>query len=91
MAANVQACQTLVNILEKALVLDTSDTEQRLGCLRRQEKLQKDKCSRQKLLGFGRFFLQYDDSMSYIVYVVYDMTSAITTYITSIGNIIKNN
>jgi hypothetical protein len=43
MAANVQACRTLVNILEKARVLDTSDTEQRLGCLRRQEKLQKDK------------------------------------------------
>ena len=37
MAGNLQACRTLVNILVKARVLDASDTEQRLGCLRRQE------------------------------------------------------
>ena len=43
MAGNLQACRTLVNILVKARVLDASDTEQRLGCLRRQEKLQNGK------------------------------------------------
>lgn len=42
MAANRQSCGTLVNILMKARVLDASDTEQRLGCLRRQEKHQND-------------------------------------------------
>ena len=37
MAANRHGCGTLVNILMKARVLDASDTEQRLGCFRRQE------------------------------------------------------
>lgn len=43
MATNTQTCRTLVNILMKARVIDASDTEQRLGCLRRQEKLQTGK------------------------------------------------
>ena len=32
-------CRTLVNTLSKAYVLDNSDTEKQIGCLRRQEKL----------------------------------------------------
>jgi len=42
-AGNTQACRTFVNILVKARVLNVSYTEQRLGCLRRREKLQNDK------------------------------------------------
>lgn len=41
MATNMQSYRTLVNILMKGHVLDASDTEQRLGCLRRQEKTSK--------------------------------------------------
>ena len=39
-AANMVACRTVANIIMKAHVLDNSDREQQLGCLRRKEKLQ---------------------------------------------------
>ena len=39
MAKNKRACQSLKNILFKAYVLNCSDRENELGCLRRQEKL----------------------------------------------------
>ena len=38
---NVQACHTLANVLMKAFVLDKSDREKQIGCLRRKEKLNK--------------------------------------------------
>ena len=37
---NMKACRTLANVLLKAHVLNNSDREQQLGCLRRREKLQ---------------------------------------------------
>ena len=40
-AENVPACKTLANILLKACVLNNSDRERELGCLRRKEKLTK--------------------------------------------------
>lgn len=39
LASNNAACTTLANILLKAYVLNVSDKEKSLGCLRRQEKL----------------------------------------------------
>ena len=36
--SNKTACVTLANILLKAFVLDKSDKEKQLGCLRRREK-----------------------------------------------------
>ena len=38
-ASNTDACRTLSNILLKAYVLNNSDRERELGCLRRKEKL----------------------------------------------------
>ena len=40
-ASNLAACRTLANTLLKAFVLNNSDREKELGCLRRQEKLTK--------------------------------------------------
>ena len=39
LATNNAACTTLANILLKAQVLNVSDKEKAVGCLRRQEKL----------------------------------------------------
>lgn len=39
LASNNAACTTLANILLKAPVLNVSDKEKVVGCLRRQEKL----------------------------------------------------
>ena len=39
LAANEKACKTLANTIFKAYSLDISDTEKRIGCLRRKEKL----------------------------------------------------
>ena len=38
-ASNKAACRTLSNIILKAYVLDNSDKEKEIGCLRRREKL----------------------------------------------------
>ena len=38
-AEDGRICRTLVNIITKAYVLNNSDTEKQIGCLRRQEKL----------------------------------------------------
>ena len=38
-ASDEAACRTMANILMKAQVLDSSDREKDLGCLRRKEKL----------------------------------------------------
>ena len=39
MAGNMSACIALANILLKAFVINNSDKEKALGCLRRKEKL----------------------------------------------------
>ena len=39
LASNSDACRTLANIILKAFVLDNSDREREMGCLRRKEKL----------------------------------------------------
>ena len=39
MAANTDACRSLANVILKAFVLDNSDREREMGCLRRREKL----------------------------------------------------
>ena len=39
LSSNTSACKTLANIILKAYVLDNSDREQEVGCLRRKEKL----------------------------------------------------
>ena len=39
MAGNMSACISLANILLKAFVINNSDKEKALGCLRRKEKL----------------------------------------------------
>ena len=39
LSSNLDTCRTLANIMLKAYVLDNSDKERELGCLRRKEKV----------------------------------------------------